>query len=96
MPRWKHIFLTLALVEFAMGSSDLRSTPLFFLGPPLGAILFGLFLMAQRLEREPALLDEQNRAADLAQHEPVWQPQSPKNSQYEVATHPVPAIARSH
>jgi hypothetical protein len=96
MPRWKHIFLTLALVEFAMGSSDLRSTPLFFLGPPLGAILFGLFLIAQMLEKEPALLDEQNRAAGLDQHEPVWNPGPPKNSHDEVATHPVPAIARSH
>ena len=93
--KWKYIFLTLALLELVLGFSELRPNAFFFLGWPLGAIFFGLFLMAQILERESALL-EQNRAAIMDQHEPVWQPQSPKNSQYEVATHPVPAIARYH
>jgi len=94
--RWKYIFLTLALLELVIGFSELRPNTFFFLGRPLGAMFFGLFLIAQMLERESALLDEQNRAAIMDQHEPVWQPQSPKNSQYEVATHPVPAIARHH
>jgi hypothetical protein len=93
---WKYIFLTLALVELVIGFSEVRPATFFFLGRPLGAIFFGLFLIAQMLERESALLDEQNRAADLAQHEPVWQPRPLKNSHYEVATHPVPAIARIH
>jgi|SRR5208282_4388729 len=93
---WKYIFLTLALLEFVIGFSDLRPATFFFLGRPLGAIFFGLFLIAQMLERESALLDEQSRAANLVQHEPVWHPSSLKNSQYEVATNPVPAIAQIH
>jgi hypothetical protein len=87
VPKWNHIFLALALAEFFMGISVVRPTTLFVPG-------LGLFLMAQKLDRESALLDEQNRAVVLDQHEPVWQPGSPKNSQYEVATHPVPAIAQ--
>jgi len=94
VPKWNHIFLALALAEFFMGISVVRPTTLFVPGLTLGAIFFGLFLMAQKLDRESALLDEQNRAVVLDQHEPVWQPGSPKNSQYEVATHPVPAIAQ--
>jgi hypothetical protein len=94
--KWKHIFLTLTLLQLVIGFSAPRPNTFFFPGWPLGAIFFGLFLIAQMLERESALLDEQNRAAIMDQHEPVWQPQSPKNSQYEVATHPVPAIARTH
>ena len=94
MPKWKYIFLALALVEFAIGFSNLQPTTFFYLGLPLGAIFFGLFMITQLLEKESALLDEQNRAVVLDQHEPVWQPGSPKNSQYEVATHPVPAIAQ--
>jgi hypothetical protein len=88
------MLLALALMEFAIGFSDFRPTTFFYLGRPMGAILLGLFLVVQLLERESALLDEQNRAVVLDQHEPVWQPGSPKNSQYEVATHPVPAIAQ--
>jgi hypothetical protein len=95
MSKGKHIFVTLVLLEFVLSFSQQRSNPFYLLGWPLAAILFGLFLTAQMLEREPALL-EQNRAAIMDQHEPVWQPQSLKNSQYEVATHPVPAIARHH
>jgi uncharacterized membrane protein YtjA (UPF0391 family) len=96
MPRWKYIFLTLALVEFAIGFSGLRPTIFVDLGLPLGAILFGLFLITQILEKESALLDEQNRAAALARNEPIRTPAPSKNSRNEVATHPVPAIALSH
>jgi hypothetical protein len=92
---WQYIFLTLALVELVIGFSAPQPETFLFPGRLLGATFFGLFLMAQMLERESALL-EQNRAAIMDQHEPVWQPQSLKNSQYEVATHPVPAIARYH
>jgi uncharacterized membrane protein YtjA (UPF0391 family) len=95
MPKWKHIFLTLALVEFVIGFSDLRPTTFFYLGRPLGAIFFGLFLIAQMLEKESALLDEQNRAAGLDQLEPVWNPGPTKNPHAKVATHPVPTMALS-
>ena len=96
MPKWKYIFLALALVEFAIGFSNLRPTTLFYLGPPLGAIFFGLFLITQILEKESALLDEQNRAAAQARHEPIRSPAPSQNSRNEVATHPGPAIALSH
>ncbi len=94
--KWKYIFLALALVEFAIGFSDLRPTTFFLLGRPLGAILLGLFLVAQLLERESALLDEQNRAAAQAQNEPIRNPRPLKNSRNEVATHPVPTMAHTH
>ena len=96
VPSWKSIFLTLCLIELAIGFSDLRPTTFFYLGPPLGAIFFGLFLITQLLEKESALLDEQNRAAAQARNEPIRTPAPSKNSRNEVATHPVPAIALSH
>ena len=96
VPKWNHIFLALALAEFFMGISVVRPTTLFVPGLTLGAIFFGLFLMAQKLDRESALLDEQNRAAAQARNEPIRTPAPSKNSRNEVATHPVPAIALSH
>jgi len=92
----KHIFLALALIELAIGFSNLRPTTFFYLGPPLGAALLGLFLVTQLLERESALLDEQNRAAAPAQNEPIRRPEPSKYSRNEVATHPVPTMARTH
>ena len=91
--RWKYIFLSLALIEFAIGFSDLRPNTFFYMGRPLGAILLGLYLVAQLLERESALLDQQNRAAGAALNKPVWEPALPKYSRNEVATHPVPTMA---
>jgi hypothetical protein len=95
MPRLKNIFLTLALVEFAIGFSNLRPTTFFYLGPPLGAIFFGLFMITQLLEKESALLDEQNRAAALSRNEPIRPVAPSRNSRNEVATHPVPTMARA-
>ena len=91
----KNILLTLALIELAIGFSNLRHTTFFYLGLPLGAILFGLFMITQLLEKESALLDEQNRAAAQARPEPNRTPVPPRHSRNEVATHPVPAIALS-
>ena len=96
MPRLKNIFLTLALVEFAIGFSNLRPTTFFYLGPPLGAIFFGLFMITQLLEKESALLDEQNRAAALSRNEPIRTTAPSSNSRNEVATHPVPTYAHTH
>jgi hypothetical protein len=96
MPRLKYIFLTLALVEFAIGFSNLRPTTFFYLGLPLGAIFFGLFMITQILEKESALLEEQNRAASPPQNEPIRTAVPSQNSRNEVATHPVPAMAPSH
>jgi hypothetical protein len=96
MRKLKYFFLTLALIEFAIGFSDLRPTTFFYLGRPLGAILFGLFMITQILEGESALLDEQNRAAALPQNEPIRTAAPSKNSRNEVATHPVPTLAHTY
>lgn len=63
MLRAKHVFLTLSLIELAIGLSNARPNIFFYLGLPVGAILFGLFLIAQVMEKESALYNEQNRAA---------------------------------
>lgn len=94
--KWKDIFLALALMEFAIGFSGLRPTTFFCLGLPLGVILLGLILVAQLLERESVLPDEQNRAAAQARNEPIRNPRPLKNSRNEVATHPVPTMAHTH
>ena len=65
MMKPKYIFLTLSLVELTIGLSNARQNVFFYLGFPVGAILFGLFLIAQVMEKESALYDEQNRAAKL-------------------------------
>ena len=96
MPKLKNIFLTLALVELAIGFSNLRPTIFFYLGPPLGAIFFGLFMITHLLEKESALLDEQNRAAALSRNEPIRTAGPSRNSRNEVATHPVPTMAHTH
>ena len=96
MTRWKHIILALALIELAIGFSGLRPTTFFYMGPPLGAILLGLFLVTQLLEKESVLLDEQNRAAVLTRNEPIRRAVPSQNSRNEVATHPVPTMAHTH
>ncbi len=55
----KYILLTGALVSFAVSALDLGSTVLVDMGRPVGAILFGLYMIAQVLEKESAILDEQ-------------------------------------
>jgi hypothetical protein len=94
--RMKYIFLTLSLVEFAIGFSNLRPTTFFYLGLPVGAICFVLFLITQLLEKESALLDEQNRAAAPSLNEPIRAATPSKHSRNEVATHPVPTMAHAH
>jgi uncharacterized membrane protein YtjA (UPF0391 family) len=96
MLKWKYVFLTLALVGLAVGFANLRPTTFFYLGQPLGAVFLGLFLIAQVLEKESALLDEQNRAAALSRNEPIQTPAPSKNSRNEVATHPVPTMAHTY
>jgi hypothetical protein len=66
MLKWKHIFLTLSLIELAIGLSNARQNTFFYLGLPVGAVLFGLFLIAQVMEKESALYDEQKRATTLS------------------------------
>lgn len=72
--------------------------PLMFFNPGLlpGAILLGLLLAAQLLEKGPVLPGEQSRAAAPARNEPIRPPVPSKNSRNEVATHPVPTMAHTH
>ena len=96
MLKLKNIILALALIEFAIGFSNLRPTTFFYIGLPLGAILLGLFLVVQLLEKESALLEEQVRAAALPQNEPIRTAVPSEHSRNEVATHPVPTMAHTH
>jgi hypothetical protein len=92
MLRLKYIVLTLALAELALGFISMRPVALTYFGTLLGVALLGLFLVAQLLERDPALLDEQNRAAALPLNEPI-RTGAPSQNSRKVATHPVPANA---
>lgn len=56
----KNIFLATALVAFALGFSDVGESVFWHSGRPIGAIFFGLFMIFNLLEKETALLDEQN------------------------------------
>jgi hypothetical protein len=62
----KYILLTLSLIELTIGFSNARQNTFFYLGLPVGAALFGLFLIVQFLEKESALYDEQKRATALS------------------------------
>ena len=91
MLRWKNIFLAAALIEFAVGFSDARPAIFFYLGRPLGGILFGLFLIAMVFEKESELFDQQTRAQRARVEE-----SPPKQFSREVAAHPALANAHSH
>jgi len=96
MLSWKYIFLAFALVALAIGCGDPRTATSIYSGRPLGEILLGLFLVAQLLNRDSVLLEEQIRAAALTQNEPIRTPMPSKYSRNEVATHPVPTMAHTH
>ncbi len=95
MLRLKHIFLTLSLIELTIGFSNAWQNAFFFVALPVGAMLFGLFLIAQILEKESALYDEQRRAAELARkpHEVRSQPLSIRQ---EATYDPALTTAHSH
>jgi hypothetical protein len=95
MMKPKYIFLTLSLVELTIGFSNARQNAFFYLGLPVGAILFGLFLIAQVMEKESALYDEQNRAAKLEREPDVSRPQ-PAAIQRGVAHDPALTMAHSY
>lgn len=96
MLKSKYIFLTISLAGFAIGFGNVHPTVLSDMGRPVGAILFGLFLIAQVLEKESLLLDEQ-LAAERAQR-----PQEPNKNLsnrcdlQEGLTAPALTTARSH
>ena len=55
----KNILLTLSLAAFAIGFSDLQENMLFWAGRPVGALLFGMYLIMLVLEDATALYDKQ-------------------------------------
>ena len=57
------IFLTVAIVAFVIGSSELAENMFFYMGRPVGAIFFVLFMIFQFLQKETALYDQQQKAA---------------------------------
>jgi hypothetical protein len=62
MKKLPKIFLFLAVVSFAFGASELGDNWLFYIGRPVGAIFFVLFMIFQFLKNETALYDEEQRA----------------------------------
>ena len=57
----KNIALAISLIAFAIGFSDFRENMFFWMGRPVGAIAFIIFFIFALLEKEYALLDEQER-----------------------------------
>jgi hypothetical protein len=57
MTRTTKILLACSLAAFALGFTDI----LWSMGRPVGAILFGLFLISKVLEKETALYDQEQR-----------------------------------
>ena len=95
MLKWKHVFLVLGLIELAVGFSDARPTPFFYLGRPVGMVLLGLFLITMFMEKESALYDEQNRASQPKQ-EPLETPKPTLPRRETVARNATLAAAHSH
>jgi hypothetical protein len=95
MLKSKHILLALSFIALAIGFSDARSGNIFDLGRPVGAILFGLFLVAQVKEQETALYDEQTRTPELARQLGEFQAQ-PLSIRQEVAHDPAHTMASPH
>lgn len=56
------IFFTAAIVSFVIGSSGLGDDWMLYVGRPVGAILFVLFMIFQFLQKEVALYDEEQQA----------------------------------
>ena len=59
----KNIALTVSLIAFAIGFSDGGESAFWYMGRPVGAILFAVFMIFTVLEKESLLLDEQRREA---------------------------------
>jgi hypothetical protein len=88
------IFLSVAVLAFAVGSSELGENSFFYLGRPVGAISFVLFMIFQFLKNETALYDQEQQARMAALREPVkwpWPETSPATSQ----TRPTQVAAQS-
>ena len=54
----KYLLLTVSLLSFAIGFSDLQENIIFWLGRPVGAIAMIAYFILVLLEKEYALFDE--------------------------------------
>ena len=59
--KFKNIDLTISLIAFAIGFSDFQENMVLWLSRPVGAILLIVYFIFNLLEKESALLDEQER-----------------------------------
>jgi hypothetical protein len=91
----RYILLALSCVAPAAGFSHARPGVVFDLGHPLGATLFGLFLIPLVLGQATALYDKQTRPLELA-----WKPGEirlqPLSILQEVAHDPAHTMASPH
>jgi hypothetical protein len=92
MSKWKYTYLILSALALAIGFSGLRENIWIYLGYPIGSISFGLFLIAQVLEKELALYDKQTHASQLALT-PGASRQQPELTRREVAHDPALTMA---
>jgi hypothetical protein len=76
----------------AIGFSDAQPNIFFYLGRPIGTILFGLFLIAQMMEKESALYDEQNLATEPSK---PWDVRQQAASSRQKSAH-APALTTAH
>ena len=60
------IFLTVAIVAFVIGFSALAENMFFYMGRPVGAISFVLFMIFRFLQKETALYDQDQQARIVA------------------------------
>lgn len=74
------IFLTAAVIAFAIGMSDLAENIFFYMGRPVGAILFIVFMISQFLQKEVALYDKEQDAKLESGQSPTPARVAPANS----------------
>ena len=60
----KNIALTISILGFAIGFSELQENVLFWMGRPVGAIAFIVYFIFMVLEKEGAVLDRQMRRVE--------------------------------
>ena len=56
------ILLAAAIISFVIGSSGLGDNWMLYIGRPVGAILFIVFMISRFLQKEVALYDEEQQA----------------------------------
>jgi hypothetical protein len=65
------IFLSVAVISFAIGLSEFAENSFFYMGRPVGAISFVLFMIFQFLKNETALYDAEQQATLAALRKPT-------------------------